>query len=216
MAYIQPDGYLAVPANSNGRGVLVLHAWWGLNDTVKHFCTQLAEFGFTCFAPDLYHGRITQNITDAETLSRSLFADLAHPRADLAEAVAFLAERTDQNAQGLAVIGFSLGAFFALDLSVTHPDLVRSVVVFYGTRPGDYVDAQADYLGHFAEVDEFEPQEDVESLEESLKLAGLSVTFHYYEDTSHWFFEPDRKQAYNPTAAGLAWDRTLTFLEYSA
>ncbi len=216
MTYTQPDGYLAVPANGNGRSVLVLHAWWGLNETIKRFCTQLAEFGFTCFAPDLYHNRVTRNITDAETLSQSLFDDLAQPRADLAEAVTFLHERTELKDDGLAVIGFSLGAFFALDLSVTHPELIRSVVVFYGTRPGDYANAQAAYLGHFAELDEFEPQSEVDSLQESLKQAGRPVTFHHYEDTGHWFFEPDREHAYNPSAAGLAWDRTLNFLGYSS
>jgi|GEM_PF-1298494 len=29
----QPDGYLAMPATGKGSTVLVLHAWWGLNDT---------------------------------------------------------------------------------------------------------------------------------------------------------------------------------------
>ena len=56
MAYPQPKGFLAVPPNGKGPGVLVLHAWWGLNDTVKAFCTRLAESGFIAFAPDLYHG----------------------------------------------------------------------------------------------------------------------------------------------------------------
>jgi carboxymethylenebutenolidase len=31
--------------------------------------------------------------------------------------------------------------------------------------------------------------------------------------TGHWFFEPDRSDAYNEEAATLAWDRTLAFLE---
>ena len=93
------------------------------------------------------------------------------------------------------------------------PDLVRSAVIFYGTRPGKYSTAQASYLGHFAEIDEFEPQSEVDNLEEALRTAGRQVTFHTYKGTGHWFFEPDRPGSFNLQAAELAWERTLTFLE---
>lgn len=71
-------------------------------------------------------------------------------------------------------------------------------------------------LGHFAEDDEFEPQSNVDDLEESLRRAGRPVTFYRYSDTGHWFFEPGRSQAYNEVAAGLAWNRTLAFLRRSS
>jgi carboxymethylenebutenolidase len=114
------------------------------------------------------------------------------------------------------VIGFSLGAYFALDLSVTDPEHIRSVVIFYGTRPGDYRSSRAAYLGHFAETDEFEPQSDVDKLEAALGRAGRPVSFYRYSGTGHWFFEPDRSQAFNQAAASLAWDRTLAFLKRSS
>lgn len=213
MTHSQPRGFLAVPPTGNGYGVLVLHAWWGLNDTMKAFCTRLAESGFMAFAPDLYHGKVTDNIAEAETLSEVLFENPNLAKADIAEATTFFEERIGQSDRGLAVIGFSLGAYFALDLSVTEPEHIRSVVIFYGTRPGDYSQSKAEYLGHFAAVDEFEPQSNVDSLEESLKRAGRPVTFYRYSGTGHWFFEPDRPQAYNQAAASLAWDRTLAFLK---
>lgn len=215
MSSAQPDGYLATPPAGAGSAVLVLHAWWGLNDTIKAFCTRLAESGFITFAPDLYHGRVAATIADAETMSQTLLGNPDGVRADLADATMFLHEHAGQNNRGLAVIGFSLGAYCALDLSVTHPEHIRSVVVFYGTRPGDYHNSQADYLGHFAETDQFEPQSDVDALEESLQRAGRSVTFHRYPGTGHWFFEQDRSDAYNQEAARLAWDRTLAFLQRS-
>ena len=59
-------GYLAMPERGKGPGVLVLHAWWGLNDTIKAFCTRLAEAGFVAFAPDLYHGEVADTIAGAE------------------------------------------------------------------------------------------------------------------------------------------------------
>ena len=216
MPTAQPDGYLALPAGGQGRGVMVLHAWWGLNDDTRDFCTRLAEAGFVAFAPDLYHGKVTDQIAEADILSSTLLDCRDLVRVELADAVAFLNERAGHNSAGLAVIGFSLGAFFALDLSVTVPEQIRSVVVYYGTRPGDYSNSQAAYLGHFAETDEYEAQSDVDDLEQSLKQAGRPVTFYRYPQTGHWFCEPNCVQAYNEAAANLAWERTLAFLNSSA
>jgi carboxymethylenebutenolidase len=197
------------------RCVLVLHAWWGLNDTIKAFCTRLAESGFVAFAPDLYHGKVADNIADAETLGSALDANYLQAEAEIAAAAMFLDERAGQAGRGLAVIGFSLGAYYALDLAAADPERIRSVVIFYGTGDGDYSSSRAAYFGHFAENDEFEPQSNVDSLEASLRRAGRPVTFYRYSGTGHWFFEPDRLQAYNQAAASLAWDRTLAFLKRS-
>jgi carboxymethylenebutenolidase len=211
----QPDGYLAVPPSGESPGVLVLHAWWGLNDTIKAFCTRLAESGFLAFAPDLYHGKVADNIADAETLGQSLDSNFLQAKAEIADAVLFLDDRVGQAGQGLAVIGFSLGVYYALDLAAADPEHIRSVVIFYGTGDGDYSSSRAAYLGHFAENDEFEPQSNVDELEESLRRAGRPVTFYRYSGVGHWFFEPDVSQAYDQSAASLAWDRTLAFLKRS-
>ena len=104
MTTTQPDGYLALPDNGSGRPVLVLHAWWGLNDTIKALCDRLAEAGFVAFAPDLYHGRLADTIEGAQALSGALDADQA--RADVAEAARYLSENHDPDGRGLAVIGW--------------------------------------------------------------------------------------------------------------
>jgi carboxymethylenebutenolidase len=212
MTQIQPEGYLSLPTTGKGPGVLVLHAWWGLNDTIKAFCAQLAESGFIAFAPDLYHGKIAATIAGAEALSGALDGNHLQARAEIAAATRFLSERVEQPDPGLAVIGFSLGAYYALDLAAAHPEYVHSVVIFYGNGGGDFSRSRAAYLGHFAEEDEYEPPAGVDELEESLRQAGRPVTFYRYPNTGHWFFEPDRLDAYNQTAATLAWERTLSFL----
>ena len=216
MTNSQSQGFLAAPPAGKGPGVLVLHAWWGLNDTIKAFCTRLAESGFVAFAPDLYHGKVADTIPNAEALGNALDANHLRAKAEIAQATLFLRERASQADLGLAVIGFSLGAYYALDLAVADPEHIRSVVLFYGTGGSDFSNSKAAYLGHFAEEDEFEPQSNVDELEESLRAAGRPVTFYRYPGTGHWFFEPDRPQAYNEAAASLAWDRTLDFLKRSS
>ncbi len=52
----------------------------------------------------------------------------------------------------------------------------------------------------------------VRAMEKTLREAGRPVDFYTYPGTGHWFFEPDRPDAYQPQAAQLAWERTLAFL----
>ncbi len=210
----QPQGFLAVPSTGKGRGVLVLHPWWGLNETIRRFCAQLSEAGFVAFAPDLYHRKVATTIAEAERLSGALDSKQEQANAEIAHAVDFLSERA-QDGGDLAVIGFSLGAYYALNLSTTDAQHIRAVVVFYGTGPTDYSTSRAEYLGHFADADEYESEAGVNNLELSLIQAGRPVTFYRYAGTGHWFFEPDRADAYNQAAATLAWERTLTFLKNS-
>jgi carboxymethylenebutenolidase len=212
MTTSQPRGFLAEPRSGSGPGVLVLHAWWGLNDTIREFCNRLADEGFVVFAPDLYHGEVATTIPEAERLGQALDAEFRRARAEIAEATAWLHEHAGVDDRGLAVIGFSMGAFYALDLSASEPDRISSVVLFYGSGDAEFASAQAMYLGHFAENDEFEPEENVQALEQSLRQAGRPVTFHRYPGAGHWFFEPDRTDAYDDAAASLAWERTIEFL----
>lgn len=209
MALHQPDGYLATPASGSGKPVLVLHPWWGLNDSIKAFTDQLAEAGFLAFAADLYHGQVTNQIEEAGKLAKSLDHDKA--AADATEALAYLKEKSGSE-DGIAVIGFSLGGSFAVHLSGSQPDDVHSVVLYYGVGEGDFSQIKADFLGHFAENDQYEERKWVDWLEGELKKVGRSVTFHFYEGTEHWFVEPDRADVYKPDAANLAWERTVAFL----
>ena len=206
----KPEGYLATPAAGSGPGVLVLHPWWGLNETIKAVCDRLAAEGYLAYAPDLYHGRLATTVEEAERLSDEL--DPERARGDVAAAADLLWDRAEPGAPGLAVLGFSLGAYYALQLSVDDAGRVAAVVLLYGTGDGDFHRARASYLGHFAGNDPYEPAEYVDWLEGALRDAGRPVTFHRYAGLGHWFFESDRPDAYDQPAAHLAWERTLAFL----
>ena len=211
----QPQGYFITSQSGNGNPILVLHAWWGLNDTIKDFCKRLAESGYSVFAPDLYHGKIAQTIPEAEILGRGVDENPEKAKAEVEQAARFLIEKSGNKNSGLAVIGFSLGAYYALELAAALPETVKAVVLFYGTGPVDLSKSRASFLGHYAENDDYEPASNVDKQEEYLKKLGRPVTFYRYPGTGHWFFEPDRPQNYDKKAAELAWSRTLAFLQES-
>lgn len=205
-------GYLALPPTGKGPGVLVLHAWWGLTGVIKDVCDRLAALGFVAYAPDLYHGQLATTIPEAKRLGQELDQNAERAKAEIRAAIDALRADTDDQRTGIGVVGFSLGAYYALQLSGAEPEQVRAVALFYGSGDGDFTRAQATYLGHFAENDPYEPAEAVNWLENALTSAGRSATFYRYAGVGHWFFEPDRVDAYEAAAATLAWERTVTFL----
>lgn len=206
--------YLATPESGAGPGVLVLHAWWGLTDVFTGVCDRLAAEGFVALAPGLYpDGATTDSISEAERLV-SAHDDAPQVAEGIVLAAAgHLRDSAATTSDRIGVVGFSMGAWWALRLSQLRPDDVGAVVVFYGSGGGDFDATRAAYLGHFAESDDFEPLDDVRALEETIRAAGREVEFHTYPDTGHWFFEANRTDAYDAAAAGLAWERTVSFLK---
>lgn len=211
MTNIQQQNCLEFPATGKGPGVLILHAWWGLNPFFRDLCKRIAGQGFIAFAPDLYHGKIAHTINEATQLRSKLKQKEAFT--EIVTAAETLSNLEAVTNKSIAVIGFSLGARFALELSVAKPEIVRTVVTFYGNCSLDYSPARAAYLGHFAETDEWVAASGVKKLERTLRTAGRPVTFYTYPGTGHWFFEQDRSDAFNAPAAQLAWERTVEFLK---
>ncbi|HAV78727.1 MAG TPA: dienelactone hydrolase family protein [Anaerolineae bacterium] len=199
--------YLAKPASGEGPGVLVLHAWWGLNPFFKQVCDQLAEQGFTALAPDLYQGRIAKTIDEAKELLGQRDDGLMKDSVNAAKA-----HLVSLNpGKPIAVIGFSMGAAWALVVAEREQD-VAAVVMFYGAAEADYSQVSAKILGHFAEVDEWEPREYIDTMQADMTAAGLDVTSHFYPKVGHWFMESDRPD-FDSDSASLAWQRTFEFLK---
>ena len=115
--------------------------------------------------------------------------------------------------QPIGVLGFSMGASWALDIIQNEPD-VAATVLFYGVGEADFHQVKSKVLGHFGETDEMEPLDGVQAMEQEMKNAGLNPMFHIYPNTGHWFVESDRPE-YNSEAAKLAWERTFEFLQRS-
>ena len=203
--------YLAKPASATGPGVLVLHAWCGLNPFTKDFCNRLAREGLTVLAPDLYHGAVAVTIEEAQKLRSKLKREAAE--LEIGQAVDQLRLACGAGSHNLGVVGFSLGGYYALGLAEQPGSPLSAAVIFYSARGGDYTQGQAAYQFHLAETDAYVSTSGVKKLQKSLKAAGRQAEFHIYPGTAHWFFESDRPDAYHPQAAASAWSRTVEFLK---
>jgi len=204
------NAYL-VSNSSGGPGVLVLPSWFGLKPYFKQVCNRLAEHGYTALALDYYQGRVASTVGEADRLSSKAESDLDAMAAMVKAAKDHLASlRRDKP---VAIIGFSMGTDWAVITAANEPD-VAAIVLFYGGWIGDFSNMKSRVLGHYAERDEYQSPQRTIGMVENLKTAGVDVTIYNYPGTAHWFMEEDRPEYY-PSAASLAWERTLQFLKQS-
>jgi carboxymethylenebutenolidase len=183
--------------------VLLLHAWWGLNQPIKDLADRLAGDGFTVFAPDLFDGTVLTTIEDAEAHGEKMDRRYEPILERVSTALDDLLAHPDARGDRAAIIALSFGAWFGRQVAGKRPE-VGAVVSIYA----DVFDAPhgASYLGHFAENDQF-----VDSTGADLTSAIDRGEAHIYPGTQHWFMESDRPE-YDAEAAELAYSRTLEFL----
>src|SRR5580765_31221 len=104
-------GYLALPEQQYGPGVIVLHAWWGLTPFFQELCDRLARAGFVAFAPDLYQGRTATTIDEAQALLDQ--RDSEAMQAIASGALAYFRAHSAVRGDSIAALGFSMGAAWA-------------------------------------------------------------------------------------------------------
>jgi len=202
-------GYLATPAGGKGPGVLVIQEWWGLVPHIKHVADRFAAEGFSALAPDLYHGKTASEPDGAGKLFMAL--NIAQAEKDLRGAATFLAGYS--STAKIGAVGFCMGGQLALFAATLDPK-VGACVNFYGIHPNvgpDYSKLSGPVLGLFAEKDQFVNPTVARQVDTAIKGAGKTSEIHIYPGVDHGFFNDERADVYNKTAADDAWRRTLTF-----
>jgi carboxymethylenebutenolidase len=207
---VNGSGYLIAPEGGEGRGVLVLGSWWGLDDGLREVCDRLADHGYVALAPDLVGDGRT---TDDPDIARSWLAERdMNVVADLVSSSATLLRTTSVTPDApIGVIGLQMGASWALWLASRSPELIGAVSFFYGAQDVDRLDLDSAVQGHFAERDDLVSEDDKVLLSAALHLECAVVECFDYAGTSSGFAEPG--PTYQADAAALAWERTLAFLD---
>jgi carboxymethylenebutenolidase len=206
------SGYLAIPKQGTGPGVIVIQEWWGLVDHIKDICDRFAEEGFVALAPDMYHGKKTKSPDEAGKLMMALNIDQAEK--DLGAAVQYLLTLDTMTSKKIGVVGFCMGGALAL-YTATKNQNIGACIVFYGihqkVKP-DLPNLNAPVLGIFGEKDGSVPPGSVHNLERQVKDLGKQIEVKIYPGADHAFFNNTRPEVYKAEAAADAWQRTIAFL----
>jgi carboxymethylenebutenolidase len=188
-------------------GLILLHAWWGLNDDVKRRAEILRREGYTVVTPDLLSGRVATTIDEAKAQTKDESANEDKNTKIVDDAVTDLAKKVDR----IAIVAWSMGVWYAWKMGISRSDKVRGLILFYGIGPNEPDAPKSPVLAHYAEHDEFEDLSFARQVEKEMKAAGHDVKVELYPGTKHWFDEPSRPE-YDKAASDLAWQRTHDFL----
>lgn len=205
------EGYLAIPENGKGIGVIVLQEWWGLVPHIKDVADRFANEGFVALAPDLYDGQIGKSPDEAGKLMMAL--NIGETEKKLRGAVEYLLNHESVKGEKVGTVGFCMGGMLSL-FAATKNENVGAGVVFYGIHPAvklELENLQAPVLGLYAENDEFVPPSAVKELAEKFEANGKSFEYKIYENADHAFFNDTRKEVYKKDYAEDAWQKVLKF-----
>jgi carboxymethylenebutenolidase len=206
-------GYLVRPANAPDKvpGVLVVHENRGLNPYIEDVARRVAIAGFMALAPDGLTS--VGGYPGDDEKGAALFKAVDHDKMmeDFFAAATWLKSRPDC-AGKIAAIGFCFGGGVANQLAVRMGTDLAAAVSFYGVQPSaeEAAKIKAPVLAHYAELDT-RITSGWPAYDAALSAAHVTHEGYVYAGANHGFHN-DTTPRYDETAAKLAWQRTLDWL----
>ena len=217
------EGYLAIPSGNPTPkpAIMIVHTWVGRDEFACRKADQLAQWGYTAFAIDLYGGgKVGQTPEENSALMNGLLNDRNLLKERLWAALDVLREQPETDVDRVAAIGFCFGGLCVLDLARSGADL-RGVISFHGLfnppqgLPTPPIRSKILILHGFE--DPMATPEDAVTLGHELTHRGADWQLHLYSNTMHAFTNPranDRSfgTVYNPTSNDRSHQCLLEFL----
>ena len=196
--------YVATPESGNGKAVMLIHEWWGLNDHIKDIAGRYAAEGFIAIAPDLYRGKIA---TDPENASKMMHALAIEDGLDtIGRAVSEATAR--YGVSHLGITGYCMGGTFALRARARLKALPRAVPFYGDIRRNRFLQNFAFRRYSFRERDGWiTPARSRNLRRRKTQTAGRIAKVR----CRHAFFNNTRPEVFDEDAASDAWSRAVTF-----
>jgi carboxymethylenebutenolidase len=210
-----PDlrAYVTVPEGSGPFPVVIMiHEFFGLNESIVGKAQGLAEEGYLVVAPDTFRGSTTSWIPRA--IYQVITTKPEHINQDLDSVYAWLESQPDAQFDRVGVMGFCYGGRASLNYSL-HNDQLGATVIFYGspvTDPAVLQALPAPVLGIFGGADASIPVDNVRQFEAALDQAGIPNEITIYENQPHAFVT-DIESIRLGGVQGEAWAQMLAFLD---
>ena len=101
-------GYVVYDDTFKGKkpAVLVVHAWWGHNEYVRHRADMLAKLGYTALAIDMYgEGKTANNPKDTGEFANAVMKHISVAQTRVKIAMDILKKHKTTDSKSIAAIG---------------------------------------------------------------------------------------------------------------
>jgi len=210
-----PDvlAYVAVPPGSGPFPVVIMiHEFYGLNESIVGKAEGLAQEGYLVVAPDTFRGSTTAWIPRA--IYQVITNQPEQVNQDLDSVYAWIKVQPQAQAIRTGIMGFCYGGRASLSYSL-HNDQLAATVIFYGspiTDPQALRSLPGPVLGIFGGADNSIPLEEVQAFQSALDQAAIPHEISIYEGQPHAFVT-DMQSIRSGGVQGQAWDQMLRFFE---
>lgn len=203
-------------------GVMVVHAWMGLDEHAKESAKKLAELGYVAFCADIYgKGKNPADSAAAAKLSGSYKKDRQLYRGRLNAGLETLKRQKLVDRRQTAAIGYCFGGTGVIELVRSGAE-IDGVVSFHGgldsPSPADGKNIQAKVLALHGADDPFVKPEDLAAFEGEMRAHKVDWQLVKYGNAVHSFThktagnDNSKGAAYNKQADERSWEEMKLFL----
>jgi carboxymethylenebutenolidase len=192
--------------------VIMIHEFFGLNESIVGKAQGLAEEGYLVVAPDTFRGSTTAWIPRA--IFQVITTRPEQINQDLDSVYAWIQGQPDALVDRTGVVGFCYGGRASLSYSLHNPKMAATVI-FYGspeTNPQILGYLGGAVLGIFGGADNSIPLDQVRAFDAALDEAGIPNEVMIYEGQPHAFVT-DIASIRAGGVQAEAWSQMLAFLE---
>jgi dienelactone hydrolase len=216
-------GYFAPGAGAGPRpGILIVHAWLGVTDSIRHRADRIAAAGYSALACDIFGRAVDIAGGPIPTIKpflddRQLFLGRLHAGLDA------LVAQPEVDGSQLVAIGYCFGGHAALELARDKAPLA-GVVSFHGeldtprkALPGDIGGKVLVLTG---DDDTLVPFGKIAGFRDEMRAAGVNFEINLYSGAKHSFtgegsLGPQRtpEAVLHPQAEARSWRAMMAFFD---
>jgi carboxymethylenebutenolidase len=196
-------------------GLIVFQEAFGVNSHIRDVTERFAKLGYAALAPELYH-RIAPGFEGryddmANVMPIARQTTTPGLQSDVRASHQFLLERYGERT---ACVGYCMGGRVSYLANTTVP--LRAAISYYGAVTNDMMSlagkGSAPMLFYWGGLDKHIGPEQRQIVSEGMKASPTPWVEVIFSDADHGFF-CDQRPSYNPHAAQLSWNLTLSFLD---